>query len=184
MSFGNGGDMARSWYESKKLNAALDLIQKVAVVAGIPIGIYTYWATAAHERREAEIATYEKLDDRYWAYQRLCMDHPHLDVSDVVAEDKELAKVLKPRDKLTPEERVRERQILSLFYSMCERAFLMYADKSEAFKKRQWAGWDAWIRRQIGRPSFRDAWAPGGNGYDTSFEAYISGVRAELEAGK
>jgi hypothetical protein len=173
-----------SWYQNKKLMAILDLIQKITVAVGIPIGIYTYWTTKNKESHEAELATYEKMDDRYWSYQRLCMEYPQLDVSDATAEDSGLAKALKPRDKLTAEERLRERQIMYLVLATCERAFLLYADKSSEFKKRQWDGWEASIRRVAAKPSFREAWAAGGFGFDTSFQKYIHDIVADAGRGK
>ena len=156
----------------------LGLIQSAFVILGVPAGIYTYWATKKKDRYQAELAIYEKLDERYWTYQQLCMAHPQLDVSDVTSEDPDLAKALKSRDQLTIQERLLEREIMYLVIALAEHAFLLYKDSSSRFQERQWKGWDDWIRRLASKPSFHEALGAGGSGYDTEFEQYINGLRA------
>ena len=154
----------------------LGLIQSAIVILGVPVGIYTYWATKKKDRYQAELTIYEKLDDRYWTYQQLCMAHPQLDVSDVTSEDPALAKALKPREQLTIEERLLEREIMYLVIALAEHAFVLYKDSSTRFQERQWKGWNDWIGRLASKASFHEALGAGGSGYDTEFEEYINSL--------
>lgn len=164
----------QSWYEDKKLLAKLDLFKTLIVVFGVPVGLYTFADNKMKERHEAEWMAYEKMDDRYWTYERLAMDHPLLSVSDVHASDPALAKLAKPRDQLTPEERIHERQMMYMLIAMYERAFILYSDKSTDLKENQWAGWKNGLKRWCKAPAFREAWQHIGEDFDRRYQVYVN----------
>jgi hypothetical protein len=172
----------RRWYDDEKLVARFklvqDTVQTLIVVIGIPVGLYQYIEGKNKDRADAQWMAYEKMDDRYWTYERLAMDHPLLDVSDAGGSDPGLAALLKPRDRLTPEERIQERQFMLMLISMYERAFILYADKSTDFKTEQWNGWESGLSRWIRKPVFLEAWRAIGGDFDTKFQSHVNGLMA------
>lgn len=165
---------SEAWYQNKKLLAFLALVQQFIVIVGVPIGVYTYWSNKLKERNEAQLATYEKLDDRYWTYEGLALPYAGLDVSDAGVSDEALSKLLLPRDKLSPQQRIHERQLLFMLIAMYERAFIMYSDKTDQFRKEQWAGWDNGLKRWCRREGFREAWAHLGEDFDGLYQDYVN----------
>jgi hypothetical protein len=163
-----------SWYQNKKGIAFLALLQQLIVIIGVPVGLYTYWDNKQKERKEAQLATYEKLDDRYWSYEGLALRHVGLDVSDAGVSDEVLGKLLVPRNKLSSEQRIQERQLQFMLIAMYERAFIMYSDKTDDFRKEQWVGWDNGLRRWCKRESFREAWAHLGVDFDGLYQEYVN----------
>src|SRR5215213_10222471 len=156
----------QSRYADKKLLAKLDFIKTLIIIFGVPVAIYTFADNKVKERQEAEWMAYEKMDERYWSYERLAMDYPQLAVSDVHVSDPELAKLTKPRDQLTPEERIHERQLMYMLIAMYERSFILYSDKSTTLKENQWAGWQNGLGRWCKSPAFREAWQHIGEDFD------------------
>jgi hypothetical protein len=165
-----------SWYQKKKLAAFLDVLKTLLVICGVPIGIYTYATNKIKERHEAEWQAYEKMDDGYWTYERLAMDYPRLNVSDVHASDPELSRLTKPRNQLTPEERIHERQLMYMLIAMYERAFILYSSQSTALKEAQWEGWENGLQRWCGTPAFREAWQHIGEDFDKHYQEHVNAV--------
>ena len=163
-----------AWYQDKKLIAFLEMVQKLIVIFGVPIAIYAFVAEKNKERAEREWIAYEKMDERYWAYEQLCMDYPQLNVSDAGASDPALAKLMKPRDELTSDERIRERQLMFMLIAMYERAYILYSDQTTEFKKRQWSGWENGLKRWVTEPQFREAGKQLGEDFDTQCQSFIA----------
>jgi hypothetical protein len=166
------------WYDDAKIAGRIklvqDTIQFLIVVIGVPVGLYNYIEAKNKDREDAEWLAYEKMDDRYWTYERLAMDHPFLDVSDAGASDNTVSALLKPRNDLTSAERINERQFMLMLISMYERAFILYADKSTTFKAEQWNGWDSGLNRWIRKPVFIEAWHAIGTDFDTRFQNHVN----------
>ena len=163
-----------SWFQNKKVIAILDVIKTLIIICGVPVGIYTYATNKIKERREAEWIAYEKMDDRYWTYERLAMDYPSLAVSDVHASNPELAKLAKPREQLTAEERIHERQLMFMLIAMYERAFILYSNQSTELKANQWAGWENGLKRWCKSPAFKEAWRQIGEDFDRQYQAHVN----------
>ena len=164
-----------------RLGETLDIIQKLIVVLGLPFAAVGYFevkkkeqSAREKEQHAREIATYTQMDDRYHAYVSMCLNYPHLDVSDAANSEVTLTNALTPRDKLTSKDKIRERQLMFDLFAMYERAFVLYSDVSTAFRQQQWTGWEVSLTRWFTRDSFREAWEVGGRDYDTEFQKYIN----------
>ena len=120
--------------------------------------------------REARVRDdYAALDDKYLDYAKLCLDHPDLDVADAP---------MLPPPPATPERRRREGMVLSVLFSLLERAYLMYAGPADDFGRNQWAAWSAYARAWSARPNFRAEWATSRTEFDPAFTAYVDGLVA------
>lgn len=126
------------------------------------------------EQQDREYGTYDALDEKYLQFLNLCFTHPELDIF----EKPDAA----PRP-LSEEQKKQELIALTMLTSICERAYLMYSDQSTALKRRQWSGWDEFIRGYCQRENFRRALAQTGEGFDLGFQQYIRRVLAEAESG-
>lgn len=171
--------LQEAWYENAKLRAFLDLVQKLVFIFGIPVGIYTFFDTHDKERRDRERSTYEKLDDRYWDYMKLSMNNPQLHVTDAT-NDPVMRKFAKDRSQLTPNERIKERQIMYLLIAMHERAYVMYHDQSSVFKKQQWDGWQNALQRWLDQDGFLEAWRQIGEDFDADYAKHVNTQIAKL----
>jgi hypothetical protein len=149
----------------EELKSLLEIVSQCIVVIGFPFALFQYYFATREEQKDREYATYNALDDKYIAYQELCLAHPDLDVWDVPD--------VSPPNPQTPKLLKQERQLFSILFSIFERAFLVYADMSTEVKKTQWSGWDGYIKSYCKRQNFRDAWKVSGSTFDTKFEKYM-----------
>lgn len=142
----------------------IDILSKLMVILGFPLAYIQYRRTKRKERRDREYGTYNALDEKYLEFQRLCLNYPHLNIFDI------------PDDSLPPptKEQVREELILfTMLFSIFERAYLLYSDQSSAIKKKQWVGWDSYIKSYCERENFINAWKISGSTFDTDYEHYM-----------
>jgi hypothetical protein len=125
-------------------------------------------AKAAAQDRESRVRdAYTALDDKYLDYVKLCLDHPDLDVFDTP--------MLHPVPP-TPEQHRRESMMLSTLLSILERAYLMYSTPDDAFEKKQWAAWTAYMKAWAVRTNFREEWANSRKEFDADFAAYLDNL--------
>jgi hypothetical protein len=61
----------------------LDALAHFVVLVGVPTGLLQFFLKVRKEQRDREYGTYNALDEKYVEFQRLCLDHPRLDVFDV-----------------------------------------------------------------------------------------------------
>jgi hypothetical protein len=142
----------------------IDILGGITVLLGVPIGLYQFMRAVKKEQRDREYATYDAVDQKFIEFETFCFDHPRLNISDIEnAHSYEL----------TAEEQKQELIAFSVLLSMFERAFLMYQDQSTEIKRRQWSGWDAYIREYCKRENFRKAWPICGTTFDSEFQAYM-----------
>jgi hypothetical protein len=164
-----------------------EFLSYVAVVLGVPLALLQFRDAVRKEqedrqqrnraiekeRQDREYATYDALDDKYLEFQKLCFDHPHLDISDVP--DKDPAP-------LTEAQKKQQIIAFSMLFSMFERARIMYLDQSADVKKRQWTGWEEYIGNYLRRTNFREAWEIYGTQYDSRFQEYMAGRLKEMRS--
>ncbi|MCI0701687.1 MAG: hypothetical protein L0241_11445 [Planctomycetia bacterium] len=148
----------------------VEFIATIIVLIGVPVGLVRYFFAVWREQRDREYGTYDALDEQFIGYQKLCMDHPRLDISDVTTP---------PPTPLTPEEQKQELIAFTILFSIFERAYLMYLDQSTAITKTQWDGWDKYIEEFCKRTNFRNAWTLSGATFDQRFEDYMRGQLAK-----
>lgn len=137
---------------------------------GIPAGLWQYVRSTEKEIRDREYATFDALDDKFIEFQRLCLEHPELDIFDIADES--------PVPK-SAEMQKQELIAFTILFAIFERAFIMYSDGSTEAKTRQWNGWDEYVRMYLRRSNVRKAWDASGSTYDLEFEKYM---RQQLEA--
>ena len=147
----------------------LDLINSLVVVLGVPIAIWQYIKTKQKERSDREYGTYDALDEKFIAFQQLCLEHPDLDIFDIP--DKSPAKLNAVQEK-------EELIIFTILFSIFERAYLLYIynDQSSELKERQWSGWDEYIQAFSKRQNFKNAWKVSGATFDKKFEEYMKKI--------
>ena len=143
----------------------LEILSHVVVLVGVPFGLYRYIRTVQKEQQDREYGTYNALDEKYIEFQRLCLDHPELDIFDVP----------RPGPKPLSEDQARQELIIfTILFAIFERAYLMYSDESTRLKKNQWSGWDEYIRSYCRRANFVKAWTASGATFDKNFEVYMA----------
>src|ERR1700744_455726 len=61
----------------------LEVIDKFVIILGLPIAFIQYFRTKKKEKRDREYGTYNALDEKYLEFQKLCLDHPYLNIFDI-----------------------------------------------------------------------------------------------------
>lgn len=156
----------------------LEAMAYVATILGIPIFLLSYLINQAAERKRAEYGTYDALDEKYVAFQTLAVQHAELDIADTP--------LATPPTALTDTQIATRRTLYQILLATFERAFLMYKDKSDKLRTRQWDGWDKYLRSYCDRPAFVDAFFNGETArldysatFDKDFEAYLMKIFTE-----
>ncbi len=157
----------------QQLKDFFDLLSHMVVVLGVPAGLFQYYRTVKKEQQDRDYGTYNALDEKYIEYEKMCVEHPYLDVFDIP--DQVPVKLTDPQKK-------EELIAFTILFSIFERACLMYKDDSTAIKQRQWSGWEEYIRRFCKRENFRRAWDTSGNTFDTTFQDYMAKRLSELQS--
>jgi hypothetical protein len=142
----------------------LEIITKFIVIIGVPVGVIQYIITKRKERRDREYLIYDAMDEKYIEFQKLCLDHPDLDVSDVPNTAPTV---------LNPAQQKEELVIFTILCSIFERAYLLYNDGSSTIKKEQWSGWYDYIKQYCQRNNFKQAWQKTGKTFDTNFQDFM-----------
>lgn len=153
----------------------LDIISQLTIILGLPIAIFQYLIAKKKEKQDREYGTYNSLDEKYLEFQKLCLEFPQLDIFDIKDNDSK---------ELNIEEQKQELILLTMLFSIFERAFLLYSDQNSEIKKRQWSGWDNYIDNYCKRENFRNAWLISGNTFDTKFEKYMLKSLSKASNGK
>jgi hypothetical protein len=129
-----------------------------------PLALFGYLQAKRKEQQEREYRTYDELDNKFLAYQELALKH---DLDLIEAPDASIA---------LAGDRLRLRQELvtaSCGFSLFQRAFLMFHGQSNAFKVRQWQGWDRLLSSFVSRPGVRHAWMICKAHFDTKFQTFV-----------
>jgi len=142
----------------------LDILNKVIVILGAPLAYIQYLRTKRKEKRDREYGTYNALDEKYLEFQKLCLEHPYLNIFDIPDVDPQ---------QLNSKQQKEELILLTMLFSIFERAYLLYSDQNSTIKKKQWVGWDLYIKSYCTRRNFREAWGVSGTTFDTDFEKYM-----------
>lgn len=146
------------------LKDIFELLSYIAVVGGIPLALYNYIRTKKKEQLDRDYGTYNALDEKYIEFQKLCLQYPYLDVFDV----QDVNPV-----KLNEQQKKEELIAFTMLFSIFERAFLMYYDASDIIKKKQWSGWNEYIREYCSRDNFKSAWRISRTTFDTDYQNFM-----------
>ena len=149
------------------------VLANVATFLGIPLAIVIFMRDRSLGRRSAELETYKELQVKYIAFLQLCFDNPDLGLYYYEVEGD---------SQLTPDQETRRLIAYEIWVSMCECAYYLFAQgHRSAFRKRQWTGWESYIRDWARNSDFRDAWRTHlSKQFDTEFTAYMNTVMLEV----
>jgi hypothetical protein len=125
------------------------------------------WRSVRREQLDREYGTYNALDDKYHDFLNLCLQRPRLDIFDI-----QDAKPLP----LSDEEKKEELIIFTILISIFERAYLMYFRQSSKLRRRQWSGWEDYIRDYAKRKNFQEAFRISGITFDTDFQVFMNAI--------
>jgi hypothetical protein len=144
-------------------DAALILYYISLSITG-PLALFSYLQAKKKEQQDREYRTYDELDNKFLAYQELALKH---DLDLIEAPDASIA---------MSGDRLRLRQELvtaSCGFALFQRAFLTFHGQSNAFKARQWQGWDKLLTSFVSRPGVRHAWMICKPHFDTTFQTFV-----------
>ena len=149
-----------------------ELASYIVIVLGLPAALYQYRRSVLKEQQDREYGTYNALDEKYLEFQRMCFEHPRLDIFDIPDG---------ATTALSPVEQKQELVAFTMLFSIFERAFLMYADQSSTIKRRQWSGWHEYLTDFCSRENFRRAWRISGNTFDTTFQDFVERTMRQVQ---
>jgi hypothetical protein len=148
----------------------LEIIALVITILGAPVAIFFYFKERRKERQDREYGTYNALDDKYIDFLNLCLTNADLGIYQM-AEDVD--------KNLSEDQKQRRTVIFEILICLFERAYLMYKDQSEAIKRNQWAGWNAYIEDWMENVQFLDAWENTLSAqYDNDFLKHMNAIVA------
>jgi hypothetical protein len=148
------------------LKEAATILYYVSLSITGPLALLGYLRAKKREQQDREYRTYDELDNKFLAYQELALKH---DLDLIEAPDASIA---------LAGDRLRLRQELvtaSCGFALFQRAFLMFHGQSNAFKARQWQGWDKLLTSFVSRPGVRHAWMICKGHFDTKFQVFVDG---------
>jgi hypothetical protein len=146
------------------LKEAAMILYYVSLSITGPLALFGYLRSKKKEQQDREYRTYDELDNKFLAYQELALRH---DLDLIEAPDASIA---------LAGDRLRLRQELvtaSCGFALFQRAFLMFHGQSNAFKARQWQGWDRLLTSFVSRPGVRHAWMICKAHFDTKFQTFV-----------
>jgi hypothetical protein len=129
-----------------------------------PLALIGYLRAKDKEQQEREYRTYDELDNKFLAYQRLALQH---DLDLIEAPD---ASVALAGDRLRLKH---ELVTASCGFALFQRAFLMFHGQSGEFKARHWQGWDRLLTTFVSRPGVRHAWQVCKLHFDLQFQTLV-----------
>jgi hypothetical protein len=147
-----------------ELAQVCQILYYIALSLTGPLALFGFLSAKRKEQQQREDGTYQSLDEKYLEYQKLCLQHPELDVFDYPHTNAR---------ELTNLEKKQELIMFTILVSLFERAFIMYRDHTESVRKKQWSGWETYIEEFGKRPNFREAWKTIGEMFDTDFQQYV-----------
>src|SRR6185295_14366896 len=154
------------------LISVTQIIYYIAMSIAGPLAILAYLKVKETERLEKEYKTYDELDNRFFEYQKLAMEYYDLDILDVPNNDPSLS---------FDKKRKQEMVAYSILFSLFERAFLMFSNQGDAFRRRQWSGWKHFLNDFLRRESVRTAWQLSKQTYDTDFQAFMDAKITDID---
>lgn len=146
-------------------NHWLEFLAYLVTIGGVPCAIGVFILEKRRERREREGKAFADLDQAYVDFQKLCLEHPDLDVFEDPASTTHNPDSLQQR---------REHAIFSVLISLFERVFILFEGHSSEFRQRQWKGWVTFMRSYTGRTNFRRVWDAIGGQFDARFYEFVA----------
>jgi len=147
---------------SDQFGAWASIAANVATATGVVTAIALFIWDRAKERHAREMSAYSNLNTQYTDYLRRCIDDPNL-VAVEVQDNKD-----------------RKRDLhICMVLCMLESAYFMYRDQSTVFRKRQWTGWNAYMKYWCTRTEIQESWALIDQ-FDTDFVDHMNRLRESI----
>jgi hypothetical protein len=162
---------------SKRFWAALKRFAELLTIFSLLVGLLAVarqWQLEdATQRRELAESTYDRLDERYVEFQKLCMENPGLDCYDVPL----------PEGRQPVQEADRMKQKLLYTIALCnfERAYLHFNPESGrelVTRAHQWEGWSLYMDRFLERSAFQRVWLENRCEFDRRFMLFFDAKAA------
>lgn len=158
-------------------NHLLENLSYLSTLVGVPVLLISYITSLLVESHRREVGTYDTLETQYVDFQKAALNNPLLDVAD---------SPLSRPPQLSDEQRVQQRTLYMILFSLFERAYLMYRPTflggifMGGTHRQQWQGWVSYIDRYFDRQSCREAWFGDagaredvGQDFDRRFERFV-----------
>jgi hypothetical protein len=147
-----------------------EFLSYLVTVLGLPLAVVTIWremraerANEAKELEQREDEIYVQLSQQYSAFLEAVLAHPELDV---LEEDSS--------EKLTLEQRRRQKIYYEMLLALFERAYiLLYEDSPTAAGGRRWGSWADFFTYWLKRPDFARYVEQNLQGEDPAFVAFV-----------
>ena len=149
------------------------IIYYIALSIAGPLALIAYLKARETDRLEREYKTYDELDMKFFEYQKLALQYYDLDILEIPNNDPSVGFDKKRKQELVA---------FSILFSLFERAFLMFNNQTDKFKKKQWSGWKFFLNDFIRRENIRTAWESSKQTYDTDFQVFMDGKIATIMA--
>ncbi len=140
-----------------------ELLSYIAAVIGIPLAIYTYYKGKQEEQKIKEKEVLFTSHTLYVDYLKLCLEHPQLNTYNY------------PEGSLSEKEK-KELIIFEILFTYLESAYLYYRNQSDEIRRRQWKGWEEYIKDFSSNENFVKAWNRLGGQLDEDFMKYMKGI--------
>jgi len=161
-----------------------ELISFLAIILGAIIGIMELHDHLREERAaiteknyseriDVARSTYNLVDERFFEFTKICIDHPRLDCYSIP-----LGNVEPP---LTQDEIAQQKMLYTVLSDVFEVAYVSYHQKVRINEVKkifdgQWTGWDAYIRKFLQRPAYRKVWLEIRDEYDPGLVSYMDSL--------
>ena len=149
------------------------IIYYIALSITGPLALIAYLKARKTDRLNHEYKTYDELDNKFFEYQKLALEYYDLDILDVPNNDPSLA---------FDKKRKQEMVAYAILFSLFERAYLMFSNQGNTFRRRQWLGWKHFLSDFLRREAVRAAWDLSKGTYDTAFQRFMDRRIAEVMA--
>ena len=148
------------------------LLASVATFLGIPIALFAFHLDQRRTRQERELSAFLTLNSLYMEHLRICLEHPEVEPVETILG-------IGSRSRLDERQR-REVVVLLMVVSMMETAYFLYRDQTSSFRRRQWSGWEGYIRMWCRHPGFRAHWPGIVEQFDTEFAEHIRRIYVQV----
>ncbi|HEY4240645.1 MAG TPA: hypothetical protein VGM88_12575 [Kofleriaceae bacterium] len=159
----------------EEIAAKIEVLTLPLVLLGGLGALLEYCDAHKRDRRETAQAAYQKADDSWKEFLKLCMDHPESDCYDGASLESPAT---------SPIDEVRRRVMMSYLIDTFEVAYVSYNDPEYANDAHgtyctEWPTWVAAIRKYARRDTYVRTWLDVGNEYDTEFQSCIDQLITE-----
>jgi hypothetical protein len=167
------------------VNYISSIISGICTAFGVLAVSWAFFGRVKDDRAYREDKTHAELNARYAEYLSLVVRYPDLPIQDFGDDEYWMKKVFdesyvednsKKLDDLSYIDYKRTVTVYEILYTMMERAYLTYAAHNDNFKKKQWYGWDEYIKEWFERSDFRTIWERhlSSSENDSDFTRYIA----------